>query len=167
MTLLKTERLRLRAFTLQDASFILELLNSPQWITNIGDRRVTDLKAAEKYIADRYLPLYDETGIGAFVLELKDTQEIVGTCGLYKRPDLDHPDIGFALLPKHLKKGYAFEAANALMDYAKKELGISTILGITISENGSSRSLLEKLGLRHIDNIKMKGDDADLLLYST
>lgn len=166
MILLETNRLRIREFTTADAPFIFELLNTPEWISNIGDRGIKTLQDAENYIKEKYLPLYDAVGIGAYVSELIETGEIIGTCGLYKRPDLDYPDIGFALLPKFVNKGYAYEAAKALMDFAKNELGLNTILGITISENKSSLKLLQKLGLRQIDIIRIKGDSEDLLLFS-
>jgi RimJ/RimL family protein N-acetyltransferase len=157
----------LREFTLDDAPFILELLNSPGWLANIGDRNVKDLLAAESYIKNRYLPLYDGSGVGAYVIELQETKRIVGTCGLYKRPDLKFPDIGFALLPGNEKQGYAFEAASALMNFASERLGFECFYGITIAENIASIRLLKKLGLEQIDVIRLEGDHEDLLLFST
>jgi hypothetical protein len=50
MNILETERLLIRQFTAEDASFILELLNDPAFIQNIGDRNVRTLEEAQAYI---------------------------------------------------------------------------------------------------------------------
>jgi len=167
MFIIETERLRLREYTLEDAPFTLALMNSEQWIRNIGDRKITSVEIAREYIEKSYLPSYTVNGHGAYVVIQKETGTIIGACGLYKRPNLEHPDVGFAFLPEYLGKGYGYESANAVMKYAKSTLNLTTILGITIEENTASRKLLEKLGLQQIDTIKMEGDDTELLLYST
>lgn len=167
MIVTETRRLQIRHYTLEDAPFVLELLNSPEWVSNIGDRGIKTLSDAEDYIAEKYLPQYSERGYGAYISEIKESGEIVGTCGLYKRPDLDHPDIGFALLPKYSKKGYAFEAAQAVIEYARSFLKIDPIYGITLPTNRNSIRLLEKLGLRQVDRIRLEDDTEELLLFST
>lgn len=164
--MLQTERLNIREFAISDAPFIYKLLNSPGWLANIGDRNVRSIEDAEQYIQEKYLPLYDTTGVGAYVIQLRGSGTVIGTCGLYKRPDLDYPDIGFALLPQFEKNGYAFEASTALMKFAKETLELNIVYGITIQENTASRKLLERLGLKQIDIIRLKDDNADLLLFS-
>ena len=62
--ILKTERLTLRKFTLQDAGFMLELLNSPLWIKFIGDRNVKTLEEAEIYLQNGILKNYETLGYG-------------------------------------------------------------------------------------------------------
>ena len=164
--LLETNRLQLREMTVEDAPFILELVNTSAWYKYIGDRGIITIEQAQKYIETSYLESYTNNGFGAYVMIDKDNETKMGTCGLYKRPDLDHPDIGFALLPQYTKKGFAHEATSALMDYAKNNLGIMTILAITLEENSNSIALLEKVGLRKIDTITLEGDEAELLLFS-
>ena len=56
MTELRTERLHLQLVTEADAAFVLELLNDPGWIANIGDRGVRTLEGARGYIAERFAP---------------------------------------------------------------------------------------------------------------
>ncbi|MBT8262347.1 MAG: GNAT family N-acetyltransferase [Bacteroidia bacterium] len=166
MSILTTDRLQIRPYTLGDAAFVLELLNSPEWMANIGDRGIKTLTDAENYIETKYLPQYSEYGYGAYVTEKIGTDEIVGTCGIYNRPDLDHPDIGFALLPQYAKQGYAFEAAYAVKEYAKNTLKFETLYGITLPSNTNSIRLLEKLGFNNIDRIRIEGDPEELLLFS-
>ena len=110
-----TERLRLRRMHTGDAAFMLELLNQPSFIRHIGDRGARDLDGARFYITDRVLAAYAKHGFGMEVVELRSTGEPVGICGLVKRDSLDDVDIGYALLERHWGKGYAREAAQAVL----------------------------------------------------
>lgn len=87
-------------------------------------------------------------------------------CGLVKRETLEDIDIGFALLPEHEGKGYAYEAAAATMEYAKNVLGLKKIAGITVTYNKPSIRLLEKIGLTFDKMINMP-DDKEELMYFT
>jgi [ribosomal protein S5]-alanine N-acetyltransferase len=167
MFLLETSRLLLREITLEDASFIFELVNTPNWLRFIGDRGIKTKEDAKAYIEESYLESYKTHGFGAYVMIQKSEGVVIGSCGLYKRPNLDYPDIGFAMLPQYGKMGYAFEAASALMEYAKTTLNLNTILAITLQENENSIALLEKIGLREIDTVKISEDTEELLLFST
>lgn len=51
------------------------------------------------------------------------------------------PDIGFAVLPKHMRRGYATEAARALLDYADRELGVTEVVGLVDPANEASRAV--------------------------
>lgn len=162
--LFETQRLVLRKISNKDASFVYELLNSPGWLQYIGDRGVSDLKKAEAYIEERYLPSY-ENGLGNFIVVLKETGKSIGSCGLYKRDNLDHPDIGFAFLPEYLGKGYGYEAASAMLDYALIDLKLQKVLGFTVDYNVASIKLLEKLGLKKTGIFQFEDDDEELLLF--
>ena len=167
MFILETKRLQLRQYTKDDSHFTFALMNSEGWFKYIGDRNINSIAAAETYIEEKYVPSYSENGYGGYVVVLKGTGKPIGSCGLYKRPNLQYPDIGFAFLPDYMGKGYGFEAANAVLNYAKNELEFSTILAITVQANTASQKLLEKIGLRQIDTIFIEGDKEELLLFST
>lgn len=162
--MLKTPRLQLRQYVVADAPFIFKLMNSEGWLKNIGDRKIHSIADAEAYMEKNYLPLYEKYGFGPFLVSLKDGTPI-GSAGLYKRDTLDHPDIGFAFLPEFANKGYAFEAASAVMDYAANTLRIKTIVGITLETNLPSIKLLKKLGLNEIGTFTYE-DGEELLLFS-
>jgi RimJ/RimL family protein N-acetyltransferase len=91
---------------------------------------------------------YAKNGFGLYLIELKDSQTAIGMCGLLKRDELPEPDIGFAFLPDFWNKGYAFEAADAVMKYARETLNLGRILAIVNPDNYASMKLLERLGLR-------------------
>lgn len=166
MSAIQTERLQLQPTSKKDAPFLLELLNTPKWIQNIGDRQVKTIAQAEQYIAERMEPQVARLGFGNFTLIRKEDGQKVGTCGLYDREGLEGVDIGFALLPAYEGQGYAFEAAQKLLEMAEEEWQLGIVKGITLKENTSSRRLLEKLGLTFKEYVKLPNDEAQLMLYS-
>lgn len=90
----------------------------------------------------------------------------MGICGLFKRDNLDYPDIGFGVLPEFCGKGYAGEAAFAVLTHARDDLRIEELTAIVSPGNGPSIGLIEKLGLVFVGLITMPGDDEEILLYS-
>ena len=158
---LNTQRLRLRRPATQDAGFVLELLNSPGWQAYIGDRGVRDEPAARAYVSEVLLPPFAQHGFGLWVSELRDSAEPVGLSGLVRREDLDHPDLGFALLPAWEGQGLAREASEAVCAWAAGA-GIPTLLAITTPDNEPSRRLLERLGFRWRQRIQRAESELDL-----
>ena len=144
---LETERLFLRHLTPDDDVFILELLNEPGFLENIGDRKVRTLEDARRYVADGPAASYALHGFGLWWVGLKATAAPVGICGLIKRDVLDHPDIGYAFLARFSGQGFASEAGAAVLAYGRKALGLTRIVAITKPDNHGSIRVLEKIGL--------------------
>ena len=167
MIVLETERLFLRGLNVADAPFILALLNEPSFLRYIGDKKVRTLADAEQYILNGPVASYERHGFGLCAVELKETHTPIGMCGLLKREELPDPDIGFAFLPDFWSKGFAFEAAAAVMNDARERLQLERILAITNQDNESSIKLLQKLGLQIEGGIKPSTDSAELFLLST
>ena len=145
---IETPRLQLRPLQAADDAFILELLNEPAFLRDIGDKHVRSLQDARAYLEAGPIASYRAHGFGLLCVELKHTGEPIGICGLLKRDFLQHPDLGYASLERHWSKGYALEGATATMGYAADELKLNTVLAITALENPTSIRVLEKLGFR-------------------
>ena len=153
--------------TVEDAGFILELLNDPSFIQNIGDRKVRTIEDASSYILNGPVASYAKNGFGLCLVILKETGEPIGMCGLIKRDGLDDVDIGYALLPKFWSRGYAVEAAQTVKAYAKDVVGLKRLVAITDPANVGSIRVLEKLGLRYEKMVRLSADDIDLKLFTT
>ncbi|MEP7129448.1 MAG: GNAT family N-acetyltransferase [Chitinophagales bacterium] len=167
MNLIVTERLILSHLALDDAPFIFELLNTPEWIQFIGDRGIKTLDDAKLYIASGPIKSYDQNGFGLFLVKLKTDDTPIGICGLIKRPSLEDVDIGFAFLSAYTGQGYATEAAAATLEYGKVNIGLKRIVAITNDDNVHSIRLLEKIGLRFERKIKFEAEAQELLLFAT
>jgi [ribosomal protein S5]-alanine N-acetyltransferase len=160
VTDLRTERLTLTDVTEADAAFVLELLNDPGWIANIGDRGVRTLDDARAYIRERFAK--------SLWLVVRDASgEPLGMCGLVDREGLDHHDIGYAFLARHSGNGYATEAAKAVLAHARQRLGHATILAITAPDNTASQRVLEKIGLKFVQMTNLPGHEEPSALFRT
>lgn len=166
VNVLETERLNLRPLTEQDAEFILEILNDPSFIRNIGDRKVRTNEGARVYIRNGPIASYAKHGFGLCLVELKETHESIGMCGLIKRDTLHDVDIGYAFLPRYWSKGYAVESALAVRDFARNVVGLKRLVAITDPENTGSIRVLEKIGMTFEKMVKLAEDDIDLKLFS-
>ena len=163
--MLDTPRLAIRPFTADDAPFVLELVNDPDFLLHIGDRKVRTLDDARAYIANGPQASYEKNGFGLSVVALKATGEAIGMCGLIRRDHLEDVDIGYAFLPEHRGQGYAREAAAATLAEARA-LGLGRILAVVSPANERSIALLEKLGFTYERMVRMPGDEVDIRLYA-
>ncbi|MFI8713411.1 GNAT family N-acetyltransferase [Brevibacillus brevis] len=148
LKVLETDRLILRWQTAEDADFVLKLMNEPSWIRFIGDRGLRTTEDARNFILNGAVAMYEKHGFGLYLIELKEGNVPIGLCGLIKRDSLEDVDIGFALLPAYWGKGYAYEAASAVLAHGKEVFGLKRIVAITNPDNASSANLLKKIGLQ-------------------
>lgn len=162
---LETERLVLRTLTLDDADLLLAIWNDPDFIQNVGDRGIRTPEQASDAMQDGPLRLYADYGYGPYAVTLKRGGTRIGICGLFRRQNLEHPDIGFAMLPDYRGRGLASEAAFAVRDYARDGLGLGALTAIVSPENTRSIALVEKLGLSFDRMITMPGDEEAIRLY--
>jgi len=161
----ETERLTLRATNQDDAAFVLELLNSPKWKQNIGDRNVHTLEDAKAYIQQKMQPQLERLGYSNYTVIRKLDGAKMGSCGLYDRQGIEGVDIGFAFLPAYEKMGYGYESALKMKEMAFSAFGIPKIGAITAQHNKASQRLLEKLGLKYIKMVILPDDNEELMYY--
>jgi [ribosomal protein S5]-alanine N-acetyltransferase len=164
MSVIQTARLELRELHLSDADFILELLNEDGFLRYIGDKGVRTLEDAREYISKGPMESYERNGFGLYATCLRDGPPI-GICGLVKRDGLDDPDVGFAFLSRHCSKGYAVESASAVLAHGKRVLKLPRIVAVTSPENSRSIAVLERIGLRFEQMIRLLQDSPELKLF--
>lgn len=166
MTVLETARLRLRELTPDDAAFIRELVNEPAWLRFIGQKNVHTLDDARRYIANGPAASYSRNGFGLYCVELASALTPVGICGLIRRDALSDVDLGFALLARHCGHGYAREAASAVLAFARRDLGMSRVVAITLPDNQGSIRVLESVGFAFECRVILPGETDELSLYA-
>lgn len=160
----RSDRLRLRLVDARDAAVYLEILNDPAFIEHIGDRGVRTLEAALKSIEDGPVAMQRARGHSMYMVELLEGAVPVGLCGLIKRDALDDVDIGYAFLPRYRARGYAFEAAQAVVAHART-LDIPRLAAITTPGNAASIGLLLRLGMRFEGRRCLVEGEPELNLY--
>lgn len=152
-----TRRLLLRAPSLADAPFYLALMSDPSYIDNIGDRGIKNLADAIRYLHDFLAKSGDDNSLR--VVEERESGCAIGLCGLLKRDFLDYPDLGYAFLPSYTGKGYAREAASAVLETVASK----RTCAIVNQSNARSKKLLEDVGFRFTKMIEFPstGDEVE------
>ena len=133
----------------------------------IGDKRVRTEKDARRYIETGPAAMYARHGFGLWLVERTEDRTPIGICGLIKRDALPDVDVGFAFLPSFRGSGYAFEAAQAVVNFGWNALGLARIVAITSPDNDPSMRLLERLGFGFERMLQLADDAPPLRLYAT
>ncbi len=157
-TSFETDRLIVRPIHLEDAPFILDLVNSKGWLEFIGDRNVSNTKDAEDYIQG----ILDKENFHYHVFALKHSLKPIGIVTFLHREGEEFPNIGFALLPEFEGKGYTYEASKSYLQKIESSNRYDNLIAITLPDNKKSIRLLEKLGLHYKGNFKR---DEEVLSY--
>lgn len=173
MPVLDTERLTIRPFVIEDLNDVHRLLDIELSVEDLGSEKMESLHEREEWLrwsvlnyvqlAKLYQPPYGDRAI-----VLKETGELVGSCGYVpclmpfeQMPNFSYYDssgksgrattefgLFYAIFPSHQRKGYASEAAQAMIDYAFQHLGLKHIIATTDYDNDGSIGVMRKLGMR-------------------
>lgn len=167
--ILTTEHLILRTWKADDIPLMAAISSNPLVMEHFPSTQ--DLSATQELIDD-INQHYKKFGYSAYAVETKDTHEFVGFVGL-NQPSFEIPnfipdslpivEIGWRLSSQHWGKGYATEAAKAVLHYAFMELKLNEIISFTVPANTKSRRVMEKIGLHHseiddFDHPKLSND---------
>lgn len=157
MDLFETARLKLQPLALADADFLLTLYNQADFIRFVGDKQLKTVVDAQHYIRTGPLNDYREKGFHMYKVILKESDEVIGLCGLIDRETLSHVDLGYAYLVEYQRQGFAVEAAQGMLMYAYSVLKLETLLALVHPENIGSIKTLEKLGFHYKQALAMPG----------
>lgn len=95
--------------------------------------------------------VFDKRKLGKFPVFLKKTDEFIGTCGLepYQLDGRAEVELGYRLCLNYWGKGYAREAAVAVLGYGFADLKLEKIIGFALPQNKASLKILEQLGFQY------------------
>ena len=155
----------MRWITLADAPLMLAVWNDPAFIKHVGDRGIRSIEQAQEALRQGAFKLYEQHGYGPYRIALAADDTEIGICGLFWREGYDEPDIGYSILPAYCGRGYAFEAACAVLEYARTTLGLARVTAFISPHNAASIGLAEKLGLRYERMARLPAEDKDVSLY--
>lgn len=161
---LETDRLILREQSIFDIPCLYELYDEPS-ITRYMEGLYPDYEKEKEYIELYIKNMYHFFGYGLWIVQIKETGEIIGRAGLENRivNNVNEIEIGYMIGKNYQRKGYAYEACKAVLNYAKKELFIDKINAFILPDNKPSASLLLKLGFKYVG--ESKADEHDFIWY--
>lgn len=154
----ETERIVHRAFTLADSDAFYRLNSCPEVMRFTGEPPLKSLEDARQAIAS--YPDFESVGYGRWACVLKDTDAVIGFCGLKYLAELDEVDVGFRFFPEYWGQGIATETCSACIDFGFETLKLDRILGLVLEENIASIRVLEKCGLSRNGEVSYDGDCA-------
>jgi len=157
-----TERLTIRHFTEGDHEFVITLLNDDAFLKNIGDKQVRTKSDAIDYLLNGPISSYKIHGFGLNIICLKSNDLPIGMCGLLKRPDFQHADLGYAFLPEYCGQGFAEEASTLVLENGHNSHHLEEVLAITLPSNIRSNHLLLKLGFTFTELVEYFGTTNNL-----
>jgi [ribosomal protein S5]-alanine N-acetyltransferase len=147
--MLRTERLLLRPWTAGDLADATALWGDAQVMRFLNKQGALTTAEIAARLA-REIAALEQHGIQYWRASSGD--DFVGCCGL----KLTHVDgelvteMGFHLVPAHWNKGYASEAARAVIAHAFEVRGVRELYAGHHPENHASRRVLERLGFRQL-----------------
>lgn len=165
VSMLKTERTIISRIELSDAPFFARLLNTAEWRRFIGIRKIETRADAEQYLRDGFLKSYEEHGFGYYMIREVEDRAPIGIAGFLKKPALENPDFGFALLPEYAGRGLAFESSRAVLDFGITTFDFEMLDAVTVTDNHRSIRLLEQLSFQFKRTIESLDESGSLLLY--
>lgn len=144
-----TSRLTLRDFVADDWPSVLAYQRDPRYLRFYPWTGRTEADARD--FVKMFLGQQAERPRRKFQLAitLPDSGLLIGNCGIRRKPENDwEADIGYELDPEYWGKGYATEAAQAMVDFGFRELALHRISSWCIADNVASVRVLERLGMR-------------------
>ena len=140
---LKTERLVIRRFCMDDAAACFAFMSDEQGMYLDGCKPFHTMD--ENYW--ERMKLFEERE-GQYVIVLQSTNEVIGTINVFTDDSraVSSKEIGYAISPKHQRNGYAYEAISAIINLLQKDLLFDMVVAGVLPENTPSIKLLEKLG---------------------
>jgi RimJ/RimL family protein N-acetyltransferase len=156
--LIETPRLKMRQFTLDDLDAVYAFSINEEVTKYTGDLGMVKTKQdAIDVITHVWQAEYKKYGYARYALLCKETDKVIGFCGIKYLPEEQRPDVGYRMLPEYWGKGLGFEAVKATMDYAKTVLKLDNIMAEAVVENIASNKILLKVGLKHVDTYERDG----------
>lgn len=153
-TILTTERLIVRELELSDLDALFEMY-SYEGMTEYmeGLYPYEEEYAYQKAYIES---MYRFFGYGMWLVFEKETGKLVGRAGIENREELQgEPELGYAIAKPYWGRGYATEVCQAIINYAKEELGFPSICSLIEPENAVSVHLAEKLGFQFEKEVKL------------
>jgi RimJ/RimL family protein N-acetyltransferase len=145
-------------------NFLVSLWNTPEFISMLGGKptSITTPSAAKSLISNRFASEHARNGYGTYLISLTSDNTPIGTVSLMRGENspLLAPDVGFSMLSEYMRKGYAVEAAKAIVEYVDTELGVKAVFGFCNPKNEASMGVLRIMGMKWegVRKIEIFGD---------
>ena len=149
--ILETQRLYLREMTLSDLDSLCKILQDEQTMYAY-EGAFSDTQSREWL--DKQLFRYQQWGFGLWAVVLKESDHMIGQCGLTMQPwkEKELLEVGYLFQRQYWHRGYATEAAKACIDYAFRALNASEVYSMIRDTNIASQKVALRNGMTLVDS---------------
>jgi ribosomal-protein-alanine N-acetyltransferase len=173
VTVLETERLRLRPPVPEDADALAPMYADPEVMRYLGNGRTFSRNETERSV-QRMIDAWSADGFGLFTTVRKEDETVIGRVGIIVwdpttwelvRASYEGPkdmEVGYTIGKPYWGQGYATEAAGAARDFALERLGARRLIALIIHGNDASERVAHKLGFKYERGIQFGRRDASL-----
>ena len=159
MGAITTNRLKIRRFTETDIEQYTKIMTNPEVTKYLGSGKGITEKDVKKLLSN-FESAWD-SGYGVFAVIEISSNSVIGHCGI--RPiDDGRIEILYAYDPSSWGKGYATEAGNAVLTYAKNNFNLNEVIAMSYPENKGSIAVIKKMGFKHIGQEEHFGNLLDV-----
>jgi RimJ/RimL family protein N-acetyltransferase len=151
---LRTERLIIRTFEHRDADAWIAMVSDPQFLRFLppgGPAATTE--SFERVIGSRHA-MERQIGYAMWAVDDQMSGAFIGQCGIRPARSMDENagseiDLAYHFVRASWNKGYATEAATAVVAHGLGPIGLHSIMGVVVPENIGSWRVMEKIGMRY------------------
>ncbi len=159
--LIETDRLLLRELRADDAPGMFAMDSDPEVHRYLGNSPLANPAQSQEHIAF-IQQQYRENGVGRWAVLERETGDFVGWSGLKLIPDPFQPkttvyELGYRFLQRHWGRGYATEAAHAVLRHGFEVLRLAAIYSMADVQNDASNHVLRKLGFVFVKRFDLQG----------
>ncbi|MDE7476337.1 MAG: GNAT family N-acetyltransferase [Lachnospiraceae bacterium] len=158
--IVETPRLKVREITTEDVPQLYELYRDKsvtQFMEPLFDDPEQEIIYTQEYIKN----VYEFYGYGMWVIESKQSGQVIGRAGLEYKEGFEGLELGFMLGAAYQHKGYAYEACSAVLSYGIRELGQKTYCCFINEKNSASIHLCERLGFVPQGSVRLNAINFD------
>lgn len=153
--ILTTNRCIVRETTEEDVNSFYRIYAEAE-ITKYMEDLYADRDEEIAYIRDYREKVYGFYGYGMWTVLTKDGT-VIGRAGISWREGFDIPELGFVIGVPWQRQGYAYEVCSAILDYARRELGLMQMQALVMEGNKKSEALCRKLGFECAGSVELEG----------
>jgi RimJ/RimL family protein N-acetyltransferase len=156
--IIESERLTYHKWDMNDFEILKTMLGNPNVCKYLPGEKPKKDPEIQRWLNYYVQTFGNEFGTKIFKVKLKDTNQVIGYCGLGYVKEFDHIEIMYGLAEEYFQKGYASEMSLRIKDLAIEQ-GIKQLIGFAATENIPSNKILLKTGYTKKEQIELWGMD--------
>lgn len=154
----ETEHLLIRKFGENDLQDVQRILGDPELMFYSGISPFS-IEQSKKWLLNHISCYSESDSLGVFALELKDSGEVIGYCGLEALPEsiAQAVEAVVGIEHEHWGKGYATETVTSMLEYAFNECRLDRVAAVVHRENEAALHLVMRCGFEQKQELTVEG----------